>query len=72
MCREHSTGKQVGLAHVIKEAADVSIETGIDAVQILRLGVKMKKFNERLKLKHEHKPKSILYLQIKKTEFGVT
>lgn len=30
--REHSTGKQVGLAHVIEEAADVSIETGIDAV----------------------------------------
>lgn len=30
--REHSTGKQVGLAHVIEEAADVSIETGINAV----------------------------------------
>lgn len=29
---QHSTGKQVGLAHVIEEAADVSIETGIDAV----------------------------------------
>lgn len=35
--REHSTGKQVGLAHVIEEAADVTIETGIDAVQVLRL-----------------------------------
>ena len=30
--REHSTGKQVGLAHVIEEAADVSIETSIDAI----------------------------------------
>lgn len=30
--REHSTGKQVGLAHVIEEAADVSIETSVDAV----------------------------------------
>lgn len=34
---EHSTGKQVWLTHVIKEAADVSIETGIDTVKILRL-----------------------------------
>lgn len=29
---EHSTGKQVGVAHVIEEAADVAIETGINAV----------------------------------------
>lgn len=36
--REHSTGEQVGLAHVIEEAADVAIETGIDTVEILRLG----------------------------------
>lgn len=35
--REHSTGQQVWLAHVIKEAADVSIETGINTVKILRL-----------------------------------
>lgn len=39
--REDSTGKQVGLAHVIEEAADVSIETGIDAVQVLWLEEKM-------------------------------
>lgn len=32
VCCEHSTGEQVGLAHVVEEAADVSIETGIDAV----------------------------------------
>lgn len=38
---EHSTGKQVGLAHVIEEAADVSIETGIDAVEVLWLGGKI-------------------------------
>lgn len=30
--REHSTGKQVRLAHVIEKAADVAIETSIDAV----------------------------------------
>lgn len=30
--REHSTRKQVGLAHVVEETADVSIETGIYAV----------------------------------------
>lgn len=35
--REHSASKQVGLAHVVEEAADVSIETGIDAVEILWL-----------------------------------
>lgn len=37
MCCEDSTSEQVGLAHVVQEAADVSIETGIDAVLILRL-----------------------------------
>lgn len=37
MSREHSAGEQVGLTHVIKEAADVSIETGIYAVLILWL-----------------------------------
>lgn len=31
VCREHSAGKQVRLTHVIQEAADVSIKTGIDA-----------------------------------------
>ena len=35
--REHSAGEQVGLAHVVEEAADVSIETGIDAVHVLWL-----------------------------------
>lgn len=37
MCGEHSTSKQVGLAHVVQKAADVAVETGIDAVQVLRL-----------------------------------
>lgn len=37
VCCEHSTGKQVWLTHVIKEATDVSIETGINTVKILRL-----------------------------------
>lgn len=37
VCCEHSTGKQVGLAHVIEKATDVSIETGINAVQVLWL-----------------------------------
>lgn len=37
VCGEDSTSEQVGLAHVVQEAADVSIETGIDAVRILRL-----------------------------------
>lgn len=45
---EHSTGKQVGLAHVIEEAADVSIETGIDAVQVLWLWGKI---NEKAQAK---------------------
>lgn len=40
--REHSTSKQVGLTHVIKEATDVAIETGIDAVKILRLWRRIK------------------------------
>lgn len=40
---EHSTGEQVGLAHVVEEAADVAIEAGVDAVQILWLGAKKKK-----------------------------
>lgn len=34
---EHSAGEQVGLAHVVEEAADVAIETGVDAVHVLRL-----------------------------------
>lgn len=41
--REHSTGKQVGLTHVIEEAADVAIETGIYAVLILRLIIQAEK-----------------------------
>lgn len=35
--RENSAGEQVGLAHVIEEAADVAIETSVDAVLILWL-----------------------------------
>lgn len=35
--REDSTSEQVRLAHVVQEAAGVSIETGIDAVEIFRL-----------------------------------
>ena len=31
---EHSTGKQVGLAHVVNEPADVAIETGVNAVRL--------------------------------------
>ena len=34
---EHSTRKQVGLAHVVKEPADVAIETGINAVRVFQL-----------------------------------
>lgn len=34
---EHSAGQQVGLAHVVEEAAHVAVETGVDAVEVLRL-----------------------------------
>ena len=34
---EHSTGKQVGLAHVVNEAADVAIETGVNTVRVFQL-----------------------------------
>lgn len=33
--REHSTSEQVGLAHVVEEATDISIETSINAIEIL-------------------------------------
>lgn len=34
---EHSAGQQVGLTHVVEEATHIAVETGIDAVQVLRL-----------------------------------
>ena len=34
---EHATRKQVGLARVVDEPADVAIETGIDAVRVTHL-----------------------------------
>lgn len=34
---EHSAGQQVGLTHVVEEAAHVAVETGVDAVEVLRL-----------------------------------
>lgn len=34
---EDPTGEQVGLAHVVEEAADVAVEAGVDAVQVFRL-----------------------------------
>lgn len=37
---ENSTCEQVGLTHVVQEPADVAIETGIDAVLVLWLGVR--------------------------------
>lgn len=35
---EHAHGDEVGLAQVVDEAADVAIETGIDAVNLSILG----------------------------------
>lgn len=34
---EHSTGEQVGLTVMVYEAADVTVETGINAVHITDL-----------------------------------
>lgn len=34
---EHSTGKQIGITVMVYEAADVTVETGINAVHITDL-----------------------------------
>lgn len=47
VCGEHATGKQVGLAHVVDEPADVAIETGVDAVHVTQLGGEINKWIDK-------------------------